>query len=348
MEAGQRARFRVTRAAKVRKALVGAALIMPCASSLALAGSESTPVVDLHVDLSYQLNYRDRPFARGAGQFPASELARGGVAGVVLPLFVPRKVSPSGPRAVDLERSYERVLSAIYETDEYAPPGCTPVAGKVRTLLAFEGAGPLADDPALLATWVARGLKVAGLVHTSANQLASSSAEQRPAFGLTPKGREFVRRAFALDIAVDVSHASDAAVRDVLGLAKEARGVVVATHSNARALADHPRNLTDAQIRAIAATGGVVGVNFHSPFLVRDRPAELGDVVAQVRHLLGVAGEDHVALGSDFEGDIRPPPGLAGNKDYPALEAALEKAGIARSTIAKVFFRNALRVLCKE
>lgn len=332
----------------MRSLLAGAVLALPGASSLGAAPSEPLPVVDLHVDLSYQHNFKDRPFARGLGQFPANELARGGVAGVVLPLFVPRKVSPVGPRLEDLERSYERVLAAIYETPVYAPPGCTPLAGKVRTFLAFEGAGPLADDPDALAIWVARGLKIAGLVHTSANQLASSSGDARPAFGLTGKGREFVRRAFALGIAVDVSHASNAAVQDVLGLAREQRGIVVATHSNARALADHPRNLTDAQIRAIAATGGVVGANFHSPFVVRGRPAELGDVVAQLRHLLRVAGEDHVALGSDFEGDIRPPPGLGSNKDYPALERALEKAGLSRATIAKVFADNALRVLCKH
>ena len=310
------------------------------------AADPPLPVVDLHVDLPYQHNYEGKRFAQGVGQFPVTELARGGVSGVVLPLFVPRKVSPSGPRMQDLESSYARVLSALYESGAYAPPGCTPVPSKVQTFLAFEGAGPLAENPESLTRWVARGLKIVGLVHTWTNQLASSSGDPKASFGLTQSGRDIVRRAFGLGIAIDVSHASDLAVEDVIALARKEKGVVVATHSNARALADHPRNLRDEQIRAIAATGGVIGVNFHGPFVVRGRPATLDDVVLHVRHLLRVAGEDHVALGSDFEGDIRPATGLASIKDYPKLEAALAKAGISRTVIAKVFAGNALRVLC--
>jgi membrane dipeptidase len=328
-----------------RFSLAGVALFL-ANPQLSRAADPALPVVDLHVDLSYQHNYQGKPFAQGVGQFPVTEFARAGVSGVVLPLFVPRKVSPSGPRMQDLESSYARVLSALYESGVYAPPGCTPVPGKVQTFLAFEGAGPLAENPESLTRWVARGLKIVGLVHTWTNQLASSSGDPKASFGLTQSGREIVRRAFGFGIAVDVSHASDLALEDVIALARKEKGVVVATHSNARALADHPRNLRDEQIRAIAATGGVIGVNFHGPFVVRGRPATLDDVVLQVRHLLRVAGEDHVALGSDFEGDIRPATGLASIKDYPKLEAALAKAGISRTVIAKVFAGNALRVLC--
>jgi membrane dipeptidase len=121
---------------------------------------------------------------------------------------------------------------------------------------------------------------------------------------------------------------------------------VVATHSNARALANHPRNLADAELRAIAASGGVVGVNFHAPFVAAGRPATLADVVRQVRYLTRVMGVAHVALGSDFEGDIRPPPELADVRGYQRLAAALERDGMSRSDIARIFSRNALRVLC--
>jgi membrane dipeptidase len=229
-----------------------------------------------------------------------------------------------------------------------AEPGCGNfTAGKLGTLLAFEGAGPLAQDPDALERWAARGLRVVGLVHTSDNQLASSSGDAQPSsFGLTAAGRALVTRAFALGLVVDVSHASDRALDDVLALAHESSGVVIATHSNARALADHPRNLTDAQLRAIAATGGVIGVNFHAPFLARGRAATLDDVVAMTRHLLAVAGEDHVAIGSDFEGDIRPPPGLEDASRFPRLASALEKAGLSAATVHKIFADNALRVLC--
>jgi len=147
---------------------------------------------------------------------------------------------------------------------------------------------------------------------------------------------------------VDVSHASDRAVADVLALAAETAGVVVATHSNARALCEHPRNLTDQQLRGIAATGGVVGLNFHSPFVVRGRPAELSDVVRQARHLVEVAGEDHVAIGADYEGGIRPARGLAGAAQFPELARALLRAGLPARAVTKLFSENALRVLCRS
>ena len=311
------------------------------------APSAPFPVVDLHVDLSYQYNFKNKDFASNAGQFSTSAMQRGGVTGVVLPLFVPRDASPDGPRIADLERSYARVSEALLHTPPFASAGCSVKSGSVRTFFAFEGAGPLASDPDSLVTWSARGLRIVGLVHTYANELASSSGDLEPkAFGLTERGHAFVRRAFALGLLVDVSHASDRAVAEVLALAKEAHGVVVATHSNARALADHPRNLSDEQLRGIADTGGVIGVNFHGPFLARGRRATLGDVVAQVRHLTQVAGLDHVAIGSDFEGDIHPPTELADASRFPRLSAALAKAGFDEQSVRKIFADNALRVLC--
>lgn len=305
------------------------------------------PVVDLHVDLSYQFNFKAKDFASSSGQFSVEALRRGGVTAVVIPLFVPREASALGPRVADLERSYLRVDRALLHTPPFTSPGCTASTGEVRTFYAFEGAGPLADDLDSLDSWSKRGLRIVGLVHTYANELASSSGdpEAKP-FGLTEKGRAFVRRAFALGLLVDVSHASDRAVDDIMALANELHGVVVATHSNARAVADHPRNLSDAQITAIAASGGVIGVNFHGPFLVRGRPARLRDVVKQVQHLSQVAGIDHVAIGSDFEGDIRPPEELRDASRFPVLAAALERAGFSALDVRKIFAQNALRVLC--
>ena len=238
---------------------------------------------------------------------------------------------------------------AIAATPPFSPPGCSARADTVRTFLAFEGAGPLAENPDALRTWAARGLRVVGLVHTRANALASSSGDvPEAAFGLTELGRALVLRTFALGLVVDVSHASDRAVADVLELATREHGVVVATHSNARVLADHPRNLTDDQLRGIAATGGVIGVNFHSPFLSRSGKATLADVVRQLKYLSEVAGPDHVAIGSDFEGDIRPPSELADASHFPRLSAALGRAGFTDAAVAKIFSGNALRVLCGE
>jgi membrane dipeptidase len=327
-------------------AAVALALLLP-----APAASRSRPfgVVDLHVDLSYQSNYEGRSFTEGTGQFRAAELAGAGVVGVVLPLFVPKRVSPAGPRLEDLEHSYRRVYGELAASTAYRLPGCIPANGGVRTFLAFEGAGPLAGKGAELAAWGLRGLRVLGLVHTQANALASSSGDpQQKAFGLTPAGRDTVRAAAALGMAVDVSHASDRATREVLALAAELGTPVVATHSNARALAYHPRNVRDEELRGIARTGGVVGVNFHSSFLRPGGKGQLADVVAQVLHLARIMGAEHVAIGSDFEGDIRPAEGLENATRYQHLAQALLVAGLSAEQVEGIMAKNALRVLCRK
>lgn len=319
-----------------------------CLLTASVGGEPRFDVVDLHVDLPYQLGYHAKPLREGTGQARLTALQMGGSVGIVLPLFVPRDVSKTGPRAIDLEDSYLRVYAELTNGSGLAFPGCGTGAG-IRTWLSFEGAGPLASAPESLDAWVARGIRVVGLVHTEHNALASSSGDSRAVdYGLTPAGVKLVERAHALGVPVDVSHASDRAVTDVLAVAKRTGGVVVATHSNARALCDHPRNLTDAQLRGIAATGGVVGLNFHSPFVVRGRPATLADVVRQAKHLVQVAGADHVAIGADFEGGIRPAKGLEDASRFPDLGRALLAAGLSEGVVRKLLSENALRVLCPQ
>jgi membrane dipeptidase len=328
------------------------AILTPLLVTLPLRGAEPTErpvgVVDLHVDLSYQTNYQGKTFERGVGQFRAAELLRAGVVGVVLPLFVPREASPAGPRLEDFESSYAKVYGALGKTPPYRLPGCLPRNGGVRTWLAFEGAGPLADTPDALVGWAARGVRVVAPVHTQKNELASSSGDKSAAsFGITPKGERFARVALGAGMLLDVSHASERATRDMLALAAESGAPVVATHSNARALAAHPRNLADAELAGIARSGGVVGVNFHSTFLASGREATLADAVSHVRYLARTMGFEHVAIGSDFEGDIRPPPELADLGGYQRLAAALARAGFTPAEIEAMFSRNALRVLCR-
>src|SRR6185436_5980965 len=134
--------------------------------------------------------------------------------------------------------------------------------GQVRTWLSFEGAAPLLGDPEAVLRWVVRGVRLFGLVHTRSNELASSSNDARPSYGLTEAGRKLVHQVHAAGAYVDISHASDRAAREVLALAKQDQAPVFATHSNARRLADHPRNLSDELLTAVAKSGGLVGVNF--------------------------------------------------------------------------------------
>jgi len=314
--------------------------------------SRLIPVIDLHVDLSYQVGYKGRTFALGSGEFRASDLTAGGLAGVVLPLFVPRQAMPDGRTKREFEQSYGRVFSGILATPPYALPGCgvRRAGGESRTVetwLAFEGAEPLPADEQALRTWVVRGVKVFGLVHAQHNDLSESSGEAESGVGLTARGERFVRAVYAVGGVVDVSHASDAATSEVLELARELGKPVIATHSNARALAPHPRNLKDEHIRAIGESGGVIGVNFHQRFLDPGTgQVGLDTVVGMIAHFVKVGGRGVVAIGSDFEGGIRPVPGLEGAHRYQALAGALAKAGYARPDIEAFLAGNARRVLC--
>lgn len=329
--------------------LLGSAALLgapPAANALEYVPPD--PVIDLHVDLSYRVNYEGGTLAEGSGQMAGHAALGGGVTGVVLPLFVPHRVSATGPRAEDLESSYARMMELVPKTAPYSLSGCDPPPDgrSIHTWFAFEGSAPLAAEEGAVEKWVKRGARFFGIVHTKDNALATSSTNLDPkAPGLTDLGRAFVKSVHRAGGVIDVSHASDRTFADVVQLAVEDGVPVVATHSNARALAPNRRNLTDDQLRAVARTGGIVGVNFHSPFLVPKGRARVGDVVRHIRHIVKVAGEDHVAIGSDFEGDITPPIGLESAARFPALVRALKSAGLARQVPA-VLSGNALRILC--
>jgi membrane dipeptidase len=307
-------------------------------------------VVDLHVDLSYQINYKNKSLTAGSGQYLANELLRSGVEGVVLPLYIPRDVARGGPRLTDLEQSYQAMVSALAKTQPYQLPGCS-LPARVRTWFSFEGSAPFAEPTVDLDQWLQRGAALFGLVHTYDNALATSSGKTanlpKGQAGLTASGRSFVQRLLQRRAVVDVSHASDATAFEVIALAEQAKVPVVASHSNARALANHARNLSDELLQGIARTGGVVGINFHSPFLIRGgSEAALSDVVKHVRYVVSKIGVQHVAIGSDFEGDINAARELHDVRGFPKLAQALEASGLSNQDVRQIMGLNALRVLC--
>jgi membrane dipeptidase len=328
--------------------LVGV-LCFVLAKPSARARPPSPSVVDLHVDLSYQVNFKGQTVGRGTGQYDVRWLREAGVNGVILPLYVPREVSDRGPQMVHLEDSFAQMKRLLPGTRAYHGDLCGAHPATTGVQFAFEGAEPIGWELGSVERWAGRGIKLFGLVHSYDNALASSSG-QGPGpsgYGLSRRGAEVVRRVHRAGGMVDISHASDAAVEDVIAQAMAAGRPVVATHSNARALAPHPRNLSDEQLRAVAATGGLVGINFHSRFLLGTAGvASLSDVVKHTLHVARVAGIDHVAIGSDFEGGILPARGLEDIRGFPLLAAALRSAGMGEADVARVFGANAKRVLC--
>jgi membrane dipeptidase len=179
-------------------------------------------------------------------------------------------------------------------------------------------------------------------VHASDNALSGSATGARGG-GLSDLGKRFCARVYSAGALVDVSHMSEAAFADLVPLAKAAAAPIVATHSNARALAPHKRNLADAQLRAIADSGGVAGLNLHASFVAAGRPG-MAQVLAQVKHMVEVAGVDHVALGTDFDGG-NPVAAVGHAGKLPELAAALIEEGLAERDLRKIFGENALRIL---
>lgn len=214
-------------------------------------------------------------------------------------------------------------------------------AGKSAGVLTVEGCSFLEDDAraeARLDALAAAGVRMATLTWNAPNALGSGHDSDE---GLTPFGRRMVRGLEARGVAVDASHLNDAGFRDLLDAAELP---FACSHSNARAVCGHPRNLEDWQLREIAARGGVVGLNFHRGFL-RDDGADAtpDDVLRHVDRILEVAGEGVPALGSDYDGsDV--PLWLAPCDAVGKLHELLSRQ-FGRSVADRIFFDNAARFL---
>jgi membrane dipeptidase len=298
---------------------------------------------DLHVDLPFQVHYRGRSpdLSEAGGDLSAQRLRWGCVRTLVLSLFVPHDVERA-----DLAELLDVLTTAetITRVNGWSRLG---EAGPVAVVYSVEGSAPLADDLDAIPGLVARGVRLFGLVHAQHNALAESSSDPHPhAPGLSAAGRAFVHAVYDAGALVDVSHASDATFADVAALAREHRRPLVATHSNARALSDHRRNLTDEQLRTIADSGGVVGIAFHAPFLRRAwRDADVRDFARHAAHMVAVMGPGHVAIGSDLDGLIRPARGLESHASLWAIAMALRAEGLDEKAVAAILGGNALRVL---
>jgi microsomal dipeptidase-like Zn-dependent dipeptidase len=222
--------------------------------------------------------------------------------------------------ASDLER-----LRARHEQDPRA----------LGALLAIEGAHALAGDNGTLEAAFVEGVRMIGLAHFFDNEYAGS-AHGALKGGLTEIGRRTVARMEQLGIAVDLAHLSPAAIDDVLAIAHKP---VVVSHGGAKGTCDNARTLSDAQLRGVAATGGVVGIGYWREAVCGTAPS---DVARAIRYVVDLIGDDHVALGSDYDG------GTTVSFDasqLAVLTQAMLDAGLSDASVRKVLGENALRVL---
>lgn len=162
---------------------------------------------------------------------------------------------------------------------------------------------------------------------------------------LSPKGKQLLERMIAKKIWIDVSHLRKRVFEQVVAL-NQGRTKLMASHSNAYKVCPVARNLTDAQIKAIAATGGLIGVCLHSPLIAREpTQASIAKLTDHIVYLIKKAGYKHVAIGSDFEGLIRPPKDLNKLVKVRRLAAEMRKRGLSKTVIEAVMWQNVTRVL---
>jgi membrane dipeptidase len=232
-------------------------------------------------------------------------------------------------------------------------------AGKIALVLALEGAVPLGADERLVEVFFDLGVRMISLTHMGRTMLADGSGEDDTSSRLPKAGVAVLREMERAGMVFDISHLGARGVEHVLELATRP---VVASHSASRALRDHHRNLTDEQLRGIAQTGGVVGLNLLACFIDPERPS-IDRAVDHLEHMIEVAGIEHVGLGPDFISDIHDDlypshadlvsegldtrlniPGLYATRHLPNLTAILVARGFAESEVRLILGENFLRV----
>ncbi len=303
--------------------------------------------IDMHVDTPWQVRFKGRDVALREGQGAIDGLVNGKYGGVVYPIYISDKLHDGNPTIRDADLIL-KTIDAILKRHEKVlwddTLGPTP-ADKITAYIAIEGAGAFAADISQIDRFITRGTIFIGPVHWRDNKFATSATDKgKNKTGLTELGKTFCERVYDRGALVDVSHMSDRSFADTVPIAKKFEAPLVATHSNARAKADHPRNLTDEQLQIIAKSGGVVGLNFYDDYVRIGGPASLADLVQHTLHMIEVAGVDHIGIGSDFDGGD-PVPELADAGKIQSLAKALREAGLSNEDVHKIFSENVKRVM---
>lgn len=245
-----------------------------------------------------------------------------------------RQIPPLEQVLLMIDRYYDMIESGsgiVKLTKDYKPDGNT-----ISSVLAIEGAECCEASPSILRDLYRLGVRAMTFTWNSNNELAGAAMGRRPK-GLTKEGKEILREMNRLGIAFDVSHLSDAGIDDALKLSDIP---IFASHSNCRALMNVPRCLKDEHIKEIAKRGGVIGINYYGPQLVKSGNARIEDIVHHIQHVAEIAGIDACCLGSDFDGMTRYPEDLPNPSRLQDLCKALENAGFSASEVEKIAYRN--------
>ena len=283
------------------------------------------------------------------GHIDIPRLVEGGVNCQVFAISSERDTTPAYPLRTALEmieifysecESHSNIIkSAVCHEDIVRANN----EGKVAAILSIEGADVLEGRLRTLSVYHRLGVRIVGLVHSLRNLLADGVSERRSKGGLSQFGIEVVEELNKLGMVVDVSHLSDPGFWDVIEVSKDPP---LASHSNARSICDHPRNLSDEMIRAMSEKGGVVGINFAPDFVHKNDPS-VKTLVDHIDRIVELVGPEHIGLGSDFDGIPSTPIGLEDVTKLPSITKELLKRGYSEHDIKLILGENHLRLFKK-
>ena len=292
---------------------------------------------DLHCDTPLELLRGDNDFSSGGLHITGEKLSQVARYGQLAAFCVPQDMSDGdGFRYFFKVAEYFRRAAGECGFDLF-PDG---EIGKKQFILTVEDLRIIGDDTTRIESLYRAGVRLVTPLWGGETRIGGSHESDG---GLTDFGREAVREAIRLGMVPDVSHASPRSADDILDLAAEAGVPAIASHSNSREICDHTRNLTDGQLKAIAASGGIVGVSLYPPHLVADpsKGCTSEDVCRHIMHYIDVIGEDRVCLGCDFDGIGTTPSDLPDVSAMPRLRDALLGHGFGENTVQKIFYENA-------
>jgi len=333
----------------------------------------STPLFDGDNDLPWAIRgYEAAPHDVAAydlrsttpGHTDIARLREGMVGAQFWSVYIPAGAVEEGAAKTQLEQiDIAQQIFARYPDvfEETLAPGEVMPAfrrGRIASVMGMEGGHAIENSLGALRAFFDLGARYMTLTHSANIDWADSCCEAPRLGGLSPFGVEVVREMNRLGMLVDLSHVSPETMHDALEVTE---APVVFSHSSARGVTDHPRNVPDDVLRRMPENGGVVMVTFVPGFINAEvqrwesLPAErrrstpapratIADVVAHIEHVRDVAGIDHVGIGADFDGIGSTPAGLEDVSDYPALFAELSRRGWSEAELRKLAGENVLRV----
>lgn len=300
-------------------------------------------IIDLHCDTISRLLETGESLYQNNGHFDLKRAQKAGLVMQFFSLFLYPNEQGAALKGVlqQIDRFYEEteqhaaMVYPLLSVDDYQPDD-----HRIAALLHLEGGECLGTEQEYLRIMYRLGLRSVGLTWNNRNLLADGVKEGNNDGGLSQAGRKMVREIRKLGMLLDLSHMAPNGFYQAID---EYQGPVLVTHANARSICDHPRNLDDSQLKRLAESGGVIGLNQVSDFVRIDNKPYLEDFINHIVYVCSLIGVEHVALGSDFDGADHVV--LPGVDAYAQLENNLLQKGFNRQEMEMIFSNNAERVI---